>query len=175
MLLTPGLRKLALAAHLTASVGWIGAVAAFLALAVVGVGSADDHTVRSAYCALDLLVRFAIVPLSLLALLSGLGSALGTRWGLFRHYWVLIKLALTLVAIAVLLVQVEPIRVLALAAADLSSSMADLLEPQRPLIHAAGGLVVLVVVQLLGVFKPPGLTRYGWKKEHAHAHAPHPQ
>ena len=168
MLLTPGLRKLALAAHLTASVGWIGAVAAFLALAVVGVGSADDHTVRSAYCALDLLVRFAIVPLSLLALLSGLGSALGTRWGLFRHYWVLIKLALTLVAIAVLLVQVEPIRVLALAAADL-------LEPQRPLIHAAGGLVVLVVVQLLGVFKPPGLTRYGWKKEHAHAHAPRPQ
>ena len=41
MAMTPGLRKVALTTHVTSSVGWIGAVAAFLALAIAGVGSQD--------------------------------------------------------------------------------------------------------------------------------------
>jgi hypothetical protein len=36
MAMTPRLRKFALTAHVTSSVGWLGAVAAFLALAVAG-------------------------------------------------------------------------------------------------------------------------------------------
>ena len=94
-------------------------------------------------------------------------SALGTKWGLFRHYWVLIKLVLTLVALAVLLVQLAPIASLAAAAADPLSSLAAHPEANRPLIHAAGGLMVLLFVHVLGVYQPKGMTRYGWRKEHA--------
>ena len=33
------------------------------------------------------------------------------------------------------------------------------------LFHAGGGLLVLLVVQVLNVYKPRGLTRYGWRKQ----------
>ncbi len=39
MIMPPQLRKLALTVHVTASVGWLGAVAAFLALAIAGLTS----------------------------------------------------------------------------------------------------------------------------------------
>jgi hypothetical protein len=58
---------------------------------------------------MGLLVSYVIVPLALTSLLSGLASAFGTKWGLLRHYWVLIKLLLTIFAVVVLLVQVKPI------------------------------------------------------------------
>jgi hypothetical protein len=162
--MAPGLRKLALTAHVSFSVGWLGAVIAFLALAIAGVTSQHAQTVRAAYLAMALLVSYVIVPLAFTSLLSGVISALGTKWGLFRHYWVLVKLVLTVIAIAVLLVQRAPISQLAVIAADPASAVAVLGENRRPLIHAAGGLVVLLVVQVLGVYKPRGMTRYGWRQ-----------
>src|SRR5260221_12529239 len=53
MMMTPGLRKFALTLHVTSSVGWFGAVAGFLALAVAGVTSQDAVTVRTAYLAME--------------------------------------------------------------------------------------------------------------------------
>src|SRR5258708_11390948 len=108
MLLPPRLRKFALTAHVTASVGWLGAVAAFLAVAIAGLTSGDTPMVRAAYLAMGLTGWFVIVPLSLASLLTGLGQALGTTWGLFRHYWVLAKLLITVVATILLLVHMQP-------------------------------------------------------------------
>lgn len=45
MMMTPGVRKVALTTHITSSVGWLGSVSAFLALAIAGVSSADPQTV----------------------------------------------------------------------------------------------------------------------------------
>ena len=98
MTMTPGLRKFALTSHVTSSVSWLGAVAAFLVLAVAGLSSRDDETVRAAYIAMHLTTWFVIVPLSLAALLTGLVQSLGTTWGLFRHYWIATKLLLTVLA-----------------------------------------------------------------------------
>jgi hypothetical protein len=39
------------------------------------------------------------------------------------------------------------------------------------LLHPAIGLVVLLVIQTLNVYKPPGMTRYGWRKVAGAAHA----
>ena len=69
MTLTPTLRKLVRTAHVTFTVGWLGAVAGFLALAVTGLNSQDTQIVRSAYLAMDLITRFVIVPLSIAPLL----------------------------------------------------------------------------------------------------------
>nr|BFE80578.1 hypothetical protein GCM10020093_031790 [Planobispora longispora] len=44
----PRLRKLALTAHVTSSVGWLGAVAAFLVLALAGLSGQDVQTMRTA-------------------------------------------------------------------------------------------------------------------------------
>ncbi len=101
MTMTPGLRKFVLTEHLTFSVGWIGAVVAYLALGVSAVTSQDAQTVRAAWIAMELTGWFAIVPLALAALLTGLVMSLGTPWGLFRHFWVLISLLLTILATVV--------------------------------------------------------------------------
>ena len=103
MTMTPRLRKFALTAHVTSSVGWLGAVAGFLALAVAGLTSQDAQMVRAADLAMELTGWFVIVPLSLASLLTGLVMSLGTRWGLFRHYWVLAKLLINVFATIVLL------------------------------------------------------------------------
>jgi hypothetical protein len=167
--LSSPLRKLALLAHVTASVGWVGAVLAFLPLAVIGVTSTDPAALRVAFVAMAWIVSYVIVPLALASLLTGLVSALGTTWGLFRHYWVVVKLVLTIVAVVVLLVQVAPIENLARVAGEPAASLIDLPEARRPLLHATGGLVVLVLIQVLGVFKPRGLTRYGWRMKERQA------
>ena len=98
MTLTPNLRKLALIAHVTFSVGWLGAVAAFLSLAIAGLTSQDAQLVRSADLAMDLTACFVIVPLCFASFVTGIVSSLGTPWDLFRHYWVLVKLLITIPA-----------------------------------------------------------------------------
>ncbi len=84
--MTPALRKLNLTAHVTSSVGWLGAVASFLVLSIAGLTSENADSVRGAYVAMNLIGQFMIVPLSLAALATGLIQSLGTHWGLFRHY-----------------------------------------------------------------------------------------
>ncbi len=118
MTMTPGLRKVALTAHVTSSVGWLGAVAGFLALAVAGLTSQDPERVRAAYLAMELTGWCVIVPLSFASPLTGLVQSLGTSWGLFRHYWVLIKFLITIPATLLLLVHMQPVGHLARVVAE---------------------------------------------------------
>jgi hypothetical protein len=166
MTMPPGLRKCALAAHLTLSVGWIGAVAAYTALDVAAATSQDAQTLRAAYLGMALIARNVIVPLALASLLTGLVMAVGTKWGLFRHYWVLISLLLTIVATVVLLVETQTISYVADMAADPRTSGHELQALQSTLPHSVGGTVVLLVILVLNVYKPQGMTRYGQRKQH---------
>src|SRR5207253_218756 len=102
MMMTAGLRKFALTTHITSSVGWLGSVAAFLALSIAGLRSLDSQVVRSAYLGMHLTTWYVIVPLCLASLFTGLVEGLGTPWGLFRHYWVVTKLLLTVFATIIL-------------------------------------------------------------------------
>ena len=168
MTMGPRLRKLALTAHISASIGWIGADAGSLALAIAGLTSPDAQMVQAAFLAMGVIAWFVIVPLSLVSLFTGLIQSLGTKWGLFRHYWVLVKFLIALVATGVLLVHTQPIDLLAGAAAATTLATGDLREARIQLVVAAGaGLVVLLVNTALGVYKPRGLTPYGWRKQQA--------
>jgi hypothetical protein len=165
-MMTPSLRKLVLTAHITVSVGWLGAVAAFLALTITGLTSRDAQMVRTAYAAMQLTARFVIVPLAFASLLSGLIESLGTPWGLFRHYWVLAKLLLTTFATVVLLAKMSLIGYAARRAAQTTTSSVDLhAAGTQLLVHAIGGLLVLLAITALSVYKPWGLTRYGQREK----------
>ena len=118
MIMSPARCRFALTVHVLASVGWLGAVASFLALAIAGLANQDAQIVRAAYLAMEVLTGTVIVPLAFGSLLTGLAQALRTPWGLFRHYWVLFKLALTLLATILLLVHTQPIHHVADAAAS---------------------------------------------------------
>jgi hypothetical protein len=163
MILPPAVRKLALAVHLSCSVGWLGAVVAYLVLDLTVATSQDVPAVRSAWMAMGLVVSSAIVPLALASLVTGLVMALGTKWGLLRHWWVLISFVLTVLATLVLLSEAGVVtRSAAIAAASTSAAELRFLPPT--LLHSVGGLGVLLVVQVLNIYKPHGLTPYGWRK-----------
>ena len=165
MAMPPRLRKFALTAHVTSSVGWLGAVAGFLALAVAGLTSRDAQTVRAVYLVMDLTAWYVIVPLCLASVLTGLVSSLSTTWGLFRHYWVLLKILITIPSSLMLLVHMQPISYMAGVAANTPFSIVDLhgLKVQL-VIEAAAAVLVLLVATALSVYKPKGVTRYGWRK-----------
>lgn len=165
--MTPRLTKLALTAHITSSVGWLGAVAAFLALAIAGMTSQDSQTVRSAYVVMELTGRSILVPLSIASLVTGLVQSLGTTWGLFRHYWVLAKLVINLLATVILLMYLETLGFFAGVAADMTSSttVPGVLRSPSAVLHAGLALLVLVVATVLGVYKPRGMTPYGQRKQ----------
>jgi len=167
MIMPPGLRKVALTAHITSSISWFGAVAAFLALAIAGLTSQDAQLVRAAYFAMEVTTWFVIVPFAFISLLSGVVSSLCTKWGLFRYYWVLVKLLITVLATIVLLVHTQPIDLLASVATKPAAFGADLHRQQRLMVIASGGaLVVLLTLTALSVYKPQGMTPYGWRKQH---------
>ena len=162
--MTPAFRKLSLTAHVTSSVGWLGAVAGFLALSIAGMASRDADIVRAAYLAMNVIGQSVILPLSLAALLSGLALALGTHWGLFRYYWVLVKFALTIGATFLLLL--HQFTAVAVAARRVSGAAAGTLPDVGPLgpqlVGDAGmALLVLLATTTLSVYKPWGRTPSG--------------
>lgn len=146
MIMAPSLRKFALTTHVTFSVGWLGAVVAYLALAIAGLSSQDPQVVRSVYLSMEIIGRFVIVPLSLASLLTGLVQSLGTDWGLFRFYWILVKFVLTVGATTILLLHMP-------AVSRMSGMVAEV-------IHAGGGLLVLATATALSIYKPWGRIRY---------------
>jgi hypothetical protein len=161
----PGLRKLALTAHVASSVGWLGAVVAFLALAIVGFTSEDAQTVRGAYLVMEPAGWFVLVPLALASLVTGLVQALGTTWGVFRHYWVVFKLLINLFATIVLLMYMQTLGSLADLAADARADL-DAVRSPSPLLHAAAALGLLLTATVLAVYKPRGVTPFG-RRRHA--------
>jgi hypothetical protein len=166
MIMNPGLRKFALTAHVASSVGWLGAVVVFLALAVVGLTSQDAQTVRGAYLVMEPAAWFVLVPLAFASLLTGIVQSLGTTWGLFRHYWVLAKLLINVVSTIVLLLYMETFSFMASVAADPSADL-GVVRTASPALHATVALLLLLVATILAVYKPRGMTRYGRRKQRA--------
>ena len=158
MTLRPAARKLVLALHLTTSVGWLGAVIAYVALDVTVAISQDPGAVRGAWTAMGTLAAWVLMPLAVAALASGLLLAFGTRWGLFRHWWVVVSLVLTTVAVVVLIIETSVIGSAAALALAPATPDATVLAIPATLPHSVGGLIVLLVVQWLNVYKPEGLT-----------------
>ena len=160
--MTPRLRRFALTAHVTFSVGWLGTAASFLALAIAALTSGDMETIRGSYLAMELTGWYVVVPFCLASLITGLVLSFGTPWGLFRHYWVLLKFLITIISVLILFGFTQTLGSLGDLAANATLSMDQLRNlSQSPALHSGGGLLVLLVATILAVYKPWGLTRYG--------------
>ncbi len=164
MIMSRLVRQFALTAHVTCSVGWLGAVVVFLGLAIMGLTRQDAQTVRGVYMVMEPAAWFVLVPFALASLLSGLVMSLGTPWGLFRHYWVVFKLLINVFATTVLLIYMGTFRHMAAVAADPSLELGMVRNPS-PALHAVLALLLLVVATVLAVYKPRGVTPYGRRKQ----------
>lgn len=165
-------RRLLFTTHVTSSVGWTGAVLVFLALAAIGLTSQDAPTVRGVYLVMAPAAWFVLVPLAHASLLSGVAISLGTPWGLFRHYWVVSKLLITLFATVILLIYMGTFRQMAGLAANPVVGLGLVRNPS-PMVHSILALILLLLATVLGVYKPFGMTPYGKRQQVEYRAAPH--
>lgn len=164
MAFAPALRKFTFTAHVTSSVGWIGAVLVFLALAAIGVTSQDERTVRGVYLVMAPAAWFVLVPLAHASLVTGIALSLGTPWGLIRHYWVASKLVITAFSTVILMIYMGTFRQMAAVAADPVVELGLVRNPS-PLLHSILALVLLTAATVLAIYKPFGLTPYGVRQQ----------
>jgi hypothetical protein len=158
-------RRASLAVHVATSVGWLGVAAAYLALNVPALASDDETTVRAAYLMMEQVAYYAVTPLAVLSLVTGVLQALGTPWGLLRHYWVVISLLITAFANLVLLLHLPAVAGVGHAAREPAT---DVFRLGGDVFHAAAGLALLLVPLVLNIYKPRGLTRRGWRAQQRH-------
>jgi hypothetical protein len=153
-------RRLALTVHIAASMAWLGAAVAILAMAAIGLTSDDQRIVRAVYLVMEPTAWVALVPLAIGSLVTGVLSSLLSVWGLLRHWWVVFKLLINVFATVILLMYMATFRAMAELAADPSADLALIRNPS-PLLHGLIAIVALLVATVLSVYKPRGLTPAG--------------
>jgi hypothetical protein len=160
--LSPTAYKLLLLLHIVVSVGWLGANVGNLTLAITGVTTDDPGTQHATFSAMYVIGGTLLMPVSLLALVSGVLLGLYTKWGLVRYRWVLVKLTLTVIAVVLIPLSLLPgLRDLAALVADTPADrMADL-GRLAPSVLVAGCVSTTMYVTnvVLSVLKPWGRTR----------------
>lgn len=153
-------RKVLLTIHITSAVALLGSTAGYLVLAARAVTRDDQANAHALYEAAGQLPLVLGIPLSFVALVSGILTGLTSKWGVLRHWWVLAKLLL-LVGVVLL-------------GALLNSTMTDTMlaatAPDGDGDDSAGWvlvgsltaqLVMLSTATALSVFKPGGRVRAG--------------
>lgn len=153
-------RRAILVGHLVAAGSWIGIDVLVAVLVGTARLTSDDQLAGLAYRALGTFVVWPMAVSALVCLLTGLLLGLGTKYGLLRHWWVLVKLVLTSILLVLILVVLRPgMAEVATAGVGLESG-ADLGIDLSFLVYPpAVSLVTLAVATVLAVFKPWGRTR----------------
>jgi hypothetical protein len=147
-------RLVALIAHVLTSVGWFGVAVLVTFLLVAAQATGDDGLARALYRTVETSVWLS-VPLGALAALSGVVLGLGTKWGLARYWWVLIK------EVIVVPVVITDLLVIAPQAHDAARGQLSgrLLDP------AIAHCVVLAIATVVSLVKPFGRTPRGRRGE----------
>lgn len=93
--MSPRARRVWLTLHVGFSVGWLGVALTMTALAAIG-WAADSHAMRhGAYEVLHVIDLAVAIPSMGLSITTGLVVSLCTKWGLVRHWWVIVKFAIS--------------------------------------------------------------------------------
>ena len=146
MTLSPRLRRAVLTAHIIASVGLLGDVAAVLAVNVRAATTTDPGFASASYELLEMFSLVFGIPLSFAALISGLILGLGSKWGVLRHAWVTAKLVLLLSVILIGAFVIGP------ATSEMQTGTGD---AETQLVAAAAwDVLALALATALSVYKP---------------------
>jgi hypothetical protein len=170
--LRPRGRKALLATHVLASASWVGIAVMVVALSGIAMTSSDSAVTRVSY---GLLVDLDLTLLpwaNFAATLSGVALGIGTPWGLVRHYWVAVKLALSLLVLAIAFGFQHRALLAAAEAAEDGSDLGAL--PGVVLCGFVVALLNLVAAMLLSLYKPWGRTPRGRRAMAAGRHRPSP-
>jgi hypothetical protein len=146
----------------------MGVDIALLVLLITARATDDAALVVSGFNAIRMIVPIAVPPLSLGILVTGIVLGLGTRWGLVRYWWVLVKLLLSLIMTALVFVSLVPgvnrITILSETTASADAVRASLgTLPTMLLFPPVVSFLMLGVAAILSIFKP--WQRTPWSRE----------
>lgn len=153
-------RKVILLFHIITTISWLGSIIAYLPFAIAIINEPSLEALKGSYTAMNLIAWQVVLPLSLLSFISGLILALTSKWGLFKYYWVTIKIGINLVSILVLikyLLNLKPF--LTLFEGPISPEGLSKLQTPGHLVHASLAILALLIASFLSVFKKPGLIK----------------
>ncbi|RYZ56518.1 MAG: hypothetical protein EOP49_00005 [Sphingobacteriales bacterium] len=83
-------------------------------------------------------------------------QAFGTKWGLFKYYWIVVKLVLTAAMTGLLLLHLGPIGQLAGMAPNASKSSVEVESTFNLIQKAALALLALLATTTISIYKPWG-------------------
>lgn len=150
-------RRQMLTAHVVSSVGWLGAAYVNLALVVTALMTDDARLRDATYLVMGVLDPLALLPLGIVALITGVVLGLGTHYGLVRHYWVVVKLVANLVLLVVpFFARMPSVReavAVVTAGGDPGGLGYDVLAP------SIAATVVLTLATAISIYKPWGRIR----------------
>jgi len=158
----PPVRKTVLVLHVIAAVGWLGVTFANVALGATLLTTNDPQVQHAMFRALGVVADFVLIPIAWTAFLTGLLLALGTKWGLIRHKWVLTKFLLTTLVVLLTTFSLVPGLKSERDAAEIAA--ADQLLVTDPNSMISAGVVsttIYTICVLLSIVKPWGRTRWG--------------
>ncbi|MGI5130968.1 hypothetical protein ACQEVB_29475 [Pseudonocardia sp. CA-107938] len=149
-------RQVLVFVHVVVSLGWMGAGAANVVLAMTAgyTGSADVR--RVCYLMIDRIDQFLVIPGAFAALASGVLLSVVTPWGLARYWWVLVKLVLT---VAVILYSTFGLGVWVIESIEATAAGAPESTVAGPLAYGATlNLVAFLFMTWASIAKPWGTT-----------------
>src|SRR3954465_6528917 len=97
---SPRARRVWLTAHITASVGLLGDLLGFMAVAIRGTTTDNPAVAEGCWNVLQLFGFAFGIPLSVASIATGVALGVGSKWGVFRYPWVTMKL---MIVVSVLL------------------------------------------------------------------------
>jgi hypothetical protein len=148
--MNPRSRNVLLSAHIAATVSALGADLTILVLGLSGLSGSDPQTV---YPAMFIIGSSIMAPLAVVSLATGVVLALRTRWGLFRYWWVAIKLAITALLTVLVLLVLVPRLGAAARAVELGTGLTDA-DRLQLIVAPMIGSTLLIATVALAVFKP---------------------
>lgn len=101
--LTPRLatrpRAIVRAVHVLVSIGWFGLVVVMLVLSAAAMTTDGGTSPRFPYRLMDQIASPMIPIVAVATLVTGVALSVATPWGLLRHWWIVVKLVITLAVI----------------------------------------------------------------------------
>jgi hypothetical protein len=152
------------AAHIVVSVGLLGLSTALFVLATAAALTSDLATTQAAYRAMAIFTRGVVQPVAVATLATGIILSLGTKWGLFQHTWIVVKLALTVATVLNGMLNLGPAvqRAIALTANASAASPPELGTTALVVIAVPGiNVLMLGAATVISVYKPWGTFRRG--------------
>jgi hypothetical protein len=174
---SPPVYRLLLATHIIVSVGWLGIVVAKLVLGLRAATSDAPEVSDALYTSIQV-VDAAFPPAAVATLVSGVLLSLGTKWGLLRHYWVAIKLALTVGVIVTGISLMDRLVRVSISGQTVGDGTVPSFAPAPTTLLislSVAHVLMLGVATVVSVYKPWGKTWFGRQKALSVGNVRHPR